>query len=585
MNNNQIEEVKSKVDIVSLLSEYLELKKAGRNYKTNCPFHGEKTPSFMVSPELQIYKCFGCGKNGDVFTFLQEHEGMEFGEALKYLADKVGVKLISFKPDETSEKEKIIEINNSALNFYEYVLLTHPQGKKALEYLTKDRGLKLETIKKFQIGYSPESFDALYKYLTEKKKFASTEIIKAGLLVGRGIDRFRGRVIFPLFDHRGLVIGFAGRILPWANQDMAKYINSPETPAYHKSKVLYGLNITKSEIRDEKYAVVVEGELDMLSSFQAGIKNVIAIKGSALTEDQIRLIGRFLPAQTGAKKIILCLDSDFAGDEAAKRGAILAENLGFEVKVARLVGYKDPDDMARADPESYKKAIEDSVGIWDFLIDLVFKKYDAGSGQGKAKISAEVIPLISLIQDNIVKAHYIQILSRKLSVPVEAVTDEINKQANNKTKDSLEDLIVTKSQKNRKQLLEERLLINSISTDPKVVLKKDIKSLFSSVFPLRIIDELEKYLNINSKFNLTKFSKNLPKELISGFSEIVLENSEDEDMNNIIKELKIANLRYKMEELGAKIRESEASDDLTKLSKLQNTFAETAKKLSALEED
>lgn len=581
MNNNQIEEVKSKVDIVSLLSEYLELKKAGRNYKANCPFHGEKSPSFMVSPELQMYKCFGCSKSGDIFTFLQEHEGMEFGEALKYLADKVGVKLISFKNDNSSEKEKIVEINNSALNFYEYVLLTHSQGKKALEYLLKDRGLKIETIKKFQIGYSPESFDALPKYLTEKKGYKFNELEKAGILIGSGsraFDRFRGRVIFPLFDHRGLVIGFAGRILPWVPQDMAKYINSPETPAYYKSKVLYGLDITKGEIRAEKYAIVVEGELDMISSYQAGIKNVIAIKGSALTEDQIRLIGRF------AKKIVLCLDSDFAGDEAAKRGAILAENLGFEVKVARLVGYKDPDDMARGDPEGYKKAIEDSIGIWDFLIDLTIKKYDVGTGEGKAKISSEIIPLISLIQDNIVKAHYIEILSRKLSVPVEAVTDEINKQINGKQKDNLSDLIVTKLQKNRKQLLEERLLINAITTDPKVVLNKDIKVLFSSAFPLRILDELEKYLNVNSKFDLSKFSNTLPKELISGFSEIVLENSEDEEMDNIINELKIVNLRHKMEELGAKIRESENDNDTGKLTKLQNLFAETAKKLSLLEE-
>lgn len=582
MDNNQIDEVKNKVDIVSLISEYLELKKAGRNYKANCPFHGEKTPSFMVSPELQMYKCFGCGKSGDVFTFLQEHEGMEFGETLKYLADKVGVKLISFKPDETSEKEKIVEINKSVLNFYEYVLLNHPQGKKILDYLYKDRGLSEETVKKFQIGYSPENYDALEKYLTQKKKYKFIELEKAGILIGRearSFDRFRGRVTFPLFDHRGLVVGFSGRILPWVKQDMAKYINSPETPAYHKSKILYGLNLTKDEIRKEKFAVVVEGEIDMISSYQAGIKNVIAIKGSALTEDQIRLIGRF------AKKIVLCLDSDFAGDEAAKRGAILAENLGFEVKVARLVGYKDPDEIARANKDLYKKSIEDSIGIWDFLIDLTFKKYDASSGEGKAKISAEIIPLISLIQDNIVKAHYIEILSRKLSVPIEAVADEINKQTLGKSKDDLKDLITTKFVKTRKQLLEERLLINSISNNPQLLLKKDIKILFSSVFSLKILEELEKYLKNVKKFDLSDFSNDLPKELINGFSEMVLENSEDEDVTNIINELKIVNLRHKMEELGVKIRKSEDSNDLVKLSKLQNIFAETAKELSVLEED
>ena len=309
MASNQIEEVKNKTDIVSLISEYIEVKKAGRNYKANCPFHGEKTPSFMITPELQMYKCFGCGKSGDVFTFLEEHEGMEFSEALKYLAEKAGVTLTLIKNEETSEREKIIEINKSVLSFYNYALNGHVQGKKILDYLTKDRGLDLETIKKFKIGYSPESFEALSKFLIEKKKYKLNDLLKTGNLVGRGVDRFRGRVIFPLFDHRDNAIGFAGRILPWQKQDMAKYINSPDTPAYHKSKVLYGMNITKSEIRESGYAVIVEGELDMISSYQAGIRNVVAIKGSALTEDQIRLIGRF------AQKIVLCLDSDFAGNE------------------------------------------------------------------------------------------------------------------------------------------------------------------------------------------------------------------------------------------------------------------------------
>ncbi|MDP3917887.1 MAG: DNA primase, partial [Candidatus Woesebacteria bacterium] len=383
MTNNQIEEVKNKTDIVSLISEYIEVKKAGRNYKALCPFHGEKTPSFMITPELQIYKCFACGKSGDAFTFLEEHEGMEFKEALKYLADKAGVKLIAFKQETSTEREKIIEINKNSLNFYDYVLHGHPQGKKILKYLTIDRGLKIETIKKFKIGYSPESFDALSKYLMQKKKFTLTELSKAGLLVGRGIDRFKGRVTFPLSDHRGNIVGFAGRILPWLKQDRAKYINSPDTEAYHKSKILYGLDITKSEIRDSKYAVIVEGELDMISSYQAGIKNVIAIKGSALTEDQIRLIGRF------CHKIVMCLDSDFAGDEAAKRGAILAFNMDFEVKVSRFEGYKDPDEIARKEPEKLKKAIDEAIGIWDFLIESAITKHGITSGDGKAKISSE----------------------------------------------------------------------------------------------------------------------------------------------------------------------------------------------------
>lgn len=555
MADNQIEEVKSKTDIVSLLSEYLELKKAGRNYKANCPFHGEKTPSFMVSPELQIFKCFGCDAKGDVFTFLERHEGMEFGEALKYLADKAGVKLTSFKPTETSEKEKIIEINKNTLNFYDYVLTSHPKGKKALDYLIKERGLDLETIKLFKIGFSPEDYSALSNFLTNKKKYKEIELSKAGLLVGRGIDRFRGRVIFPLMDHRDNIIGFAGRILPWVKQDAGKYINSPDTPAYHKSKVLYGLNITKSHIRDLKFAVVVEGELDMISSYKAGIKNVIAIKGSALTEDQIRLIGRF------CKKIVLCLDSDFAGDEAAKRGAILAENLGFEVRVAHLEGYKDPDEIARNDPEKYKKAINGAIPIWDFLINSSVKKYGLTTGEDKGKISQEVVPVLASIEDKIVQAHYVELLARKLSVPVEAVFSQIEK---NSSKIKTEEVnSIQKQEKTRRQLLEEKLLVNAISQQSKIIFEKKTKDLIISDFILKIIKNFEE-------------GKNLPEELKEGYGEMVLCNSESEEIDKIITELTRLKLKQDLEDLGEKIKLDENDKELLE------EFSKISKKLSAL---
>lgn len=552
MANNQIEEVKSKTDIVSLISEYIEVKKAGRNYKANCPFHGEKTPSFIITPELQIYKCFGCGKSGDVFTFLEEHEGMEFSEALKYLAEKAGVKLISFKPEESSDREKIIEINKSALYFYDYALNSHPQGKKVLDYLTKERGLTLESVKKFRLGYSPESFDALSNYLVQKKKINQKEVEKAGLLVGRGIDRFRGRVIFPLSDHRGNIVGFAGRILPWAGKDLAKYINSPDTEAYHKSKVLYGMDITKSEIRDKKYAVIVEGELDMISSYQAGVRNVIAIKGSALTESQVRLISRF------AQKIVLCLDSDFAGDEAAKRGSIMAVNMGFEVKVAQLEDYKDPDEIARKDPDAYIKAIENAEDIWDFLIDSVFNKYDLGTGGGKAKISHEVVPLLRLIQDKIVQSSYVENVARRLSVPNEAVLEEMAKVNTSKNNDS-ENLEYKKVEKNRRQLLEEKLLVNSINNIDLIPV-----NLITSEFIKKVIS----YLNKN------KFP--LPKELEDGYGEMVLENSDKENVDLIIKELVLLDTKQKLEDLGSKIKLDDSNEEL-----LQE-FSELSNKLSTL---
>ncbi len=570
MQNNQIEEIKNKTDIVSLLGQYLELKKAGRNYKANCPFHGEKTPSFMVSPELQMYKCFGCGKSGDCFTFLEEHEGMEFKEALKYLADQAGVRLTAYKSEGSSEREKIIQINKNALVFYEYVLNSHPKGKQVLSYLTKDRGLKPEIIKQFRLGYSPENVLALYNYLSDKKKISSKDLQISGIVVGRNgnVDRFLGRVIFPLFDHHENLIGFAGRILPWARQDMAKYINSPDTSAYHKSKVLYGLNISKQHIRELGYAVIVEGELDMISSYQAGIKNVIAIKGSALTDDQIRLIGRF------TKKIVLCLDSDFAGNEAAKRGAISASNLGFEVRVAHIEGYKDPDEIAKADPKKYAKYINEAIGIWDFLINMSIFKYGLDTGEGKRKISTEIIPLIATIEDMIVKAHYAELLSRKLSVPVEAVMAELQKKIG--AEKTIQNTNFLPQQKTRKLLLEEKLFITAISTDPKLLFENKTKELFSYPLIIKLISETDKLYKKGIKINLKSFGQNCAKELLQYFSEIVLDNPESEEAETVIRELKMLNLKEKLEDLGRKIKEAEGDDSLLK------EFSDLSKKLSTL---
>ncbi len=588
---DQVDEVKQKTDIVSLIGEYIQLKKAGRNYKANCPFHGEKTPSFMVSPELQIYKCFGCNLGGDAFAFLKEYEGMEFAEALKFLADKAGVKLASFQGRDSSEKEKLLSINSLANRFYQYFLLDHSIGKPALDYLLKDRGLKLQSIKEFQLGFSPDNPTVLKRFLIDKKRFAPKDIEGAGIGYPKGnlfIDRLRGRIIFPLFDHRGNAVGFAGRIMPNnPNQDMAKYINTPETLVYHKSSLLYGLNLTKEAIKKKKTAIVVEGELDAISSWQTGVKNTVAIKGSALTEDQIRLVSRF------AKEVILALDSDMAGNEAARKGVILANDLGLEVKIARLYKYKDPDEAARKDPEGYKQSLIKAVGVWDFMIDSVFEKYDGKSGADKAKISREITPILASIGDKIVRAHYIKLAAKKLAVSEEAVSEQVTfSTKEGGIKVNISEEIGTLS-RGRRELLEERLLQLAFQSDPSILAKPSVNTLIKTPLAKRMAEEYIKYGKKRKTFNPSGFSESLPKELLSGFSEMVLKMDEELEDNPdtvqleiviVKRELQALAIKEKMKDLSKKIKEYEENSDKKSSLKTQKEFTKQTDKLHDLED-
>lgn len=590
---DQVEEVKQKTDIVSLIGEYIQLKKAGRNYRALCPFHGEKTPSFMVSPELQIFKCFGCSEAGDAFSFLQKYEGMEFGEALRFLADRAGVKLTTFKPGEAGEKERLYQINSWAARFYSYILLNHPVAGPALSYLTKERGLNFNTIKTFQLGFAPDVQDVLKKFLVDKKKVHPKDVERLGLGYyrdGRFIDKFGGRIIFPLFDHRGNIAGFAGRILPSAKPDTAKYINSPETPIYHKSNLLFGLNLTKPDIKKAQEAVVVEGELDVLSSWQAGVTNVVAIKGTALTEEQVRLLSRF------TKKATLALDADLAGDLAARRGIVIAQEAGMDLRVARFGEYKDPDEVARANVEEYKRLLTEAVGVWDYLTDSIFSKHDAKGGQGKAEISREIVPVLTSIPDKIVQAHYIEIVAKRLGVPTEAVSEQVEEIGEKEEKEKESVVVVpTKTiEKGRRQLLEERLLTLAFQSAPKILLEEDIAGLVVTPLTKRIVEEYQKYSRNHLSFSPSEFTENLPKELLDGFAEMALRDTEGltEDTEELTRELalvrrelRILELRRKIELAGVKIRQFEEEGEKKRLRQAQEKFSELTRALSELEQE
>lgn len=589
--HDQVDEVKQKTDIVSILGEYIQVKKAGKNYKALCPFHGEKTPSFMISPELQMYKCFGCGEAGDVFSFLQKFEGMDFGEALRFLAERAGVKLVSFKPGDRGEKEKLYEINNFASKFYNYILLNHSSGKAALNYLTKERKLSLETIKTFQLGYSPDVPNVLKRFLVDKKHFQTLDVEKLGLVInanGRILDKFRGRIIFPLLDHRGNIAGFTGRIMPGTNKELAKYVNSPESPVYHKSSLLYGLSLTKKDIKEANQAIIVEGQMDMVACWQGGVKNVVAVGGTAFTDDQVRLLNRF------TKKIIMALDSDFAGDLAARRGIVVAQKQGLEILVATFGKYKDPDEAIKADPAGFRVSLEKAIGVWDFLINSIFSKMDITSGEGKAKMSREIVPVLASIPDKIVQAHYIEVVARKLAVPPAAVGDEVEKIGAQKAEEKIEQ--VTKpveQEKGRRQLLEERLLTLAFQFEPEILLKENIRKLISTPLANRMVEEYSGYTSKTKTFSPAAFAEKLPKELVEGFAEMVLKDTEhlsnnpeqlDKELDLVLKELKIMEIHRLLEKTGVKIRQFEDEGEKDKLISEQKRFGELSTTLSKLEE-
>jgi len=582
---SDIDEIKQRLNIVDIVGERVTLKKAGRNFKGLCPFHPEKTPSFMVSPERATFHCFGCGKGGSVIDFVMEYEHIDFIESLEQLAGRAGVKLtkrIGDSPDQKL-KEKIYEVNALAGEFYHYILTKHKLGEKALLYL-KNRGVSDKSIKTFGLGYSPNSWDALSLFL-KKKKYDDRILATAGLTVrgNRGsYDRFRGRVMFTLRDHRGNVVGFSGRVLD-PNVKEAKYINTSETPVYTKSNVLYGLDVTKSAIAKAGEAICMEGELDLISSFQAGVGNVVAIKGSALTEGHVHLLKRF------AKTLVFCLDSDVAGDAASRRGIDIAEREGLEMKAIIIPSGKDPDEAVREDPASFKKAVSAAIPIYDFFLASVQKRYDLTTPHGKKKASDELLPILFRMTNAIVQGHYIKKLAQLMGVSEEYVDEEMRKIkvpfGTPSGKDGKEPVEIVSRQEKIELYTLALLLQGKTNT-----LWEDVKQAipledFSSMPVRQILEKLEAYLTDNADFSITLFVKTLPSELIFILDKAYLwdvsgitddETSYQEEWKKTLRELHRTVIRKKIQDMSSEVRTIE---DPT----LQERLSELTRELSVLE--
>jgi len=426
MAQDNIEEIKSKLDIVDVISEYLQLKRAGSNFKALCPFHSERNPSFIVSPDRQIWHCFSCGEGGDIFGFVMKMEGMEFPEALRVLAKKAGVQLRYQDPAITSQKTKLLDICKLTADFYHKVLLDSPLAKFARDYLKK-RQVSDETVDLFKLGYAPESWDSLNKFFIQKK-FKEDDIFLAGLTVkkekGVGFfDRFRNRLMFPISDTHGNIIGFGGRWLGDEKKDMAKYINSPQTLIYNKSAVLYGIDKAKGDIRKKKLAIIVEGYMDCIASHQAGIENVVASSGTAMTFDQVKLIKRY------TTNIAFAFDTDIAGEDASKRGIDAAMAQEMNIKIIALPYGKDPDECIKKDVKLWQRAIESSQSIMDYYFQKTTEKADLSRVEDKKKVAKTLLAVISKLADKIEQTHYLQKLAEIINVE-ERILREKLKQSN-----------------------------------------------------------------------------------------------------------------------------------------------------------
>jgi len=576
MISSPIDEIKSRLDIVEVIGSYIKLHKAGANYRALCPFHSEKKPSFFVSPARQIWHCFGCGKGSDIFGFVKEIEGVEFGDALRILAQRAGVELKPMRPELKTERNRLYEICELATRFFEKQLEESSTGKEAKKYLLS-RNISEESIKKWRLGYAPDVWQGLSDFLTSRS-YKKEEVEKAGLGIssdqGSFYDRFRGRIIFPIFDLNSQVVGFGGRIFKEKDKtEIAKYVNTPNTLLYDKSRILYGLDKAKVEIRKKDSCILVEGYTDVIMTHQAGTQNVVATSGTALTPEQLKILRRY------SNNLILGFDMDVAGDTATKRGIDLAQIQGFDIRVIRLPEGKDAADVISLNPKEWEKAIENAKLILDFYFESAFSGRDPKTPEGKKEVSKILLPVLKRIPNQIEKSFWIQRLAKDLGVREEDLREELKKVKLEENLYGLEpEEIISLPPKSRKELLGERLLT--------LILKTGNKN-------LNLIDEKENsYFSQKTQeilMNLKK-DKNFPTEKLSPetidyFNYLALkaeiEEIEEKDIEPEIKyclkEIQHLGVKNKLDQISQEIKKAEEEKDSKKIEKLTQEFNEFAK--------
>lgn len=575
-----IEEIKKRVDIVDLVGSYIRLSKAGANFKAVCPFHSEKTPSFYVSPAREIWHCFGCSAGGDIFRFVSMIEGVEFPEALELLASRAGVVLKREDPRLSSERRRLLNLLEEATRYYESELL---KNKDALDYL-KNRGVKNETIKSFRLGFAPDGWENALRHLSEKG-YRGEEVERSGLAIlsqnpeikSRFYDRFRSRIMFPIFDTSGRVAGFSGRIFGKETNE-GKYINTPQTLLYDKSKILYLWDRAKNEVRKENACVLVEGQMDAIMSHQAGVMNAVATSGTALARGHLALIKRL------TSKLLLAFDTDTAGELASKRAFELALEAGFDVNIIEVRQGKDPAETVRENPELWVRSLSEAKPVIAFFLGNLKKKFSGDMRRLRSEAKILILPYLSRLSDEIEKAHWVQEMSRTLELKEEPLWEELKKLKSNLKREEAgitgEVRLADFGSKTRRHLLEERILGMLAWQKGKFLekLEKDAKEAFSpenrEILDW-VLDKKDKPLDKDFKTKLSKLS--LESELLYG------DNAEPgEEFRNLMDELRREAVRARLEFLSDEIRKLELAGEKSKLTEHLKEFQDTSKKLNYL---
>ncbi len=575
-NRDQIDAIKEALDIVAIINGYVpSLKRSGRNYFGLCPFHKEKTPSFSVNPDLKLFKCFGCGEGGDVIKFISRIEGLEFPKALQLAADKAGIVLKrSFNPESdkiAKEKKRLLEANELTAKYYNYLLLSHKLGEPGRAYVKK-RKLREQELKKFLIGYAPNGFNNLKNFLL-KRGFSLTELISWGLLVeknGKIYDKFRNRLMFTIVDHQGDVVGFSGRLIDPEGLG-PKYLNSPETIVYKKSKTLFGLYHAKDSMRKESFVVLVEGNVDILSSHKVGIENIVAPLGTALTIDQVKLIKRYCDS------IYFALDTDSAGQKALERDLPLIDQAQLKAFVLDLGKYKDVDELIVAG-EDWPSVATKPIEVVPYFIDSLKDKYDFSKAFSKTEYIRKILGFISKTNDVLLQNDYLHRLQGVTAVDARVLKNELEKIIKNQKQGTLEDV------KNQDEIENPR-------TKEKEVLSKYLLSLvYQHVNFKSKIKEMADYADLLENKYLVVFRGILDSNLTQKFSLSDQELYEEalmspvnifedfekfkKELSQVINRIKKENIKERLETLRLKTQDGKGNESLVELQKLAKELAE-----------